>query len=63
MEYIKIREASEILGVSVPTLHRWIKSHKHILEPERIGNNWKVSLSAVNDIKSGRVAIAFEKKE
>lgn len=44
-QYLKTREVAQMLGVSLNTIYRWLKSEK-INEPNRDGNNnyrlWRV---------------------
>ncbi len=37
-QYLKTREVAQMLGVSLNTVYRWLKSEK-INEPNRDGNN------------------------
>ena len=60
---IKLSKAAKIMGISVPTMHRWKDSHKHIFKPRQIGLQWFVDEKAVLEVAAGRVQIAFEKKK
>lgn len=63
MANIKLSKAAKILGISVPTMRRWKESHKDILKPAQIGAQWFVDAEAVQDIKSGKIKITFDKKK
>ena len=60
---MKLSEAAKALGISAPTINRWVKSHADVLHPTRIGLIWHLDAKTVQDVKSGKIKITFDKKK
>ncbi len=51
-KYLTVREASEVLKVSIPTLYRW--QHINYLLPIKVGNQPRYKQSDIDRIMEGR---------
>lgn len=59
--WLNIANSAKELGVSVPTIHRWIKSeeNKAKLRAKQIGRQWFLPLDVVHGILDGKIVITF----
>lgn len=62
---VTISNAARQLGVSVPTVHRWISSglNNEILKPSRVGLKWRIPQECIDKLLSGECQIVLKAAE
>ena len=57
-KWLSINEVSEYLGVSKDTLRNWINNPSSNIPAHKIGRQWKIKLSEIDQwIKSGKSSL------